>query len=213
MIYTFEGNKITEGNRTFIEIPFNVWDATGLKGNIPVKVTADNISFECKLVPKGNGRYFIPIKKAVAEKLNDIADVSFEPIDSLTRINHDSPYTKENPIRVIDSIEETELIAGFCGHGCVAMLAGVKLDDVLKVMGKEEGSWSKIMETLDYYGISYAPKMIYPKGKTFDMPKCCIAYFDGGFKLWFKGRYYGSNISGQPQITACLEIMTEGDKK
>lgn len=46
MQYTFDGKKTVEGNRTFIEIPFNMRDITGRTGNIPVKVAADGILFE-----------------------------------------------------------------------------------------------------------------------------------------------------------------------
>ena len=150
MQYTFEGKKIVDGNRTFLDIPFNVWDITGCTGNIPVKVDADGILFECKVIPKGNGRYYIPVKKAIAGKLKETFEVSFEVVDTLSRINHNTPYSKEHPIRVIDSIEEIKIAPGYCGHCCVAMLAGVSLQDVLQVMGKSESSWSKIMETLDY---------------------------------------------------------------
>ena len=62
MQYTFEGKKIVDGNRTFIDIPFNMWDITGRTGNIPAKVVVDGILFECKLIPKGNGCYYIPVK-------------------------------------------------------------------------------------------------------------------------------------------------------
>ena len=78
MQYTFEGKKIVDGNRTFLDIPFNVWDITGCTGNIPVKVDADGILFECKLIPKGNGRYYIPVKKAIAGKLNIVAEQAYE---------------------------------------------------------------------------------------------------------------------------------------
>lgn len=81
MQYTFEGKKIVDGNRTFLDIPFNMWDITGRTGNIPVKVNADGILFECKLIPKGNGRYYIPVKKAIAGKLKETFEVSFEVVD------------------------------------------------------------------------------------------------------------------------------------
>lgn len=38
MQYQFCGALHKEGNRTFIPIPFNVWEETGLKGNIPCRV-------------------------------------------------------------------------------------------------------------------------------------------------------------------------------
>ena len=54
MKYTFESLIKTEGNRNYIEIAFNVWEKTGLKGKIPAKIIVNGIEFECKLLPKGN---------------------------------------------------------------------------------------------------------------------------------------------------------------
>lgn len=146
MIYRFSALIHTEGNRAFIEIPFNVWEKTGLKGNIPCRVTILDLSFECKLIPKGGGKYLIPISKKTLSALahDEEYEISFEPIETLTRINHNSPYSKERPIRKIDGIEAIPIKARFCGHCCVAMLAGVPLDDVIALMGKDHASWSKI---------------------------------------------------------------------
>lgn len=133
MIYKFRAGIITERGRAFIEIPFNVWEETGLKGNIPCKVTILDLSFECKLIPKGNGIYFIPVTKKALSALErkEEYEIGMQPIDALSRINHDSPYSKERPIRKIDGIREIPVQAGFCGHACVAMLAGVPLADVV----------------------------------------------------------------------------------
>lgn len=208
MRYSFKSLIKNEGSKYYIEIPFNVWEETGLKGNIPVKVSVNGIDFECKLLPKGKGYYWILIKKAIALNLENEVEVSFEPIASLSRINHDSPYSRENPIRKIDSIKEIGITTGFCGHCCVAMLAGVALAEVQSVMGKTSASWSKIQETLDYYGITYGDKMVYPKGKKCVLPRCCIAYINGVFKLWFDGRYYGSEVTEEDRIVSYLEILT-----
>ena len=62
MIYRFSAFIYTEGGRAFIKIPFNLWDETGLKGNIPCRVSINGVYFECKLIPKGNGKYLIPVK-------------------------------------------------------------------------------------------------------------------------------------------------------
>ena len=63
MIYRFSGKIFTEGSRAFINIPFNIWEETGLKGNIPCRITIGDVSFECKLLPKGSGNYVIPMTK------------------------------------------------------------------------------------------------------------------------------------------------------
>ena len=99
MKHWFKSNLFKEGNRTFIEIPFNVWDICGQKGLIPIKVSVDTVVFECKLIPKGNGIYYIPVSKAIISKISSEQNlyISFEIISGLSRINHDSPYSKEIP--------------------------------------------------------------------------------------------------------------------
>ena len=96
---------------------------------------------------------------------------------------------------------------GLCGQTCVAMLAGVPLADVVALMGKEKASWSKILEALDYYGISYADKMDYPKGKAVELPECCIVYNDGRFLLWFDGGFYGAEIVDAAKTVSYREII------
>ena len=211
MIYRFSALIHTEGNRAFIEIPFNVWEKTGLKGNIPCRVTILGLSFECKLIPKGGGKYLIPISKKTLSALapDKGYEIGFEPIETLTRINHNSPYSKERPIRKIDSIEAIPSKAGFCGHCCVAMLAGVPLDDVIALMGKDHASWSKILEALDYYGISYAPKAVYPKNKPYRLPLCCIVNNDNSFILWYNGAFCGVTDVDPKKTISYIEIFTE----
>ena len=220
MKHSFKSNLFKEGNRTFIKIPFNVWDICGQKGLIPIKVSVDTAFFECKLIPKGNGIYYIPVTKAIMSKItsNQNLDISFEVISGLSRINHDSPYSKENPIRKINSI--TSLIqprTGLCGQSCIAMLAGVSIEEVILVMNSDawDISWAKILETLDYYGICYADKMIYTRGKEAILPQCCIlserTETCNHFLLHYKGTYYDSvlgelNLYDKGKMIGYLEI-------
>ena len=106
MKFEFKEEIYSEGTRSFIRVPFNVWEETGLKGNIPCRITIGDVSFECKLLPKGSGIYVIPMTKKVLTGLETGKeyDIEMETIEQLSRINHDSPYSKENPIRKIDSI-------------------------------------------------------------------------------------------------------------
>ena len=69
MIYRFRADICTEGGRAFIRIPFNVWEETDLRGNIPCSVSVRGLRFECKLFPKGNGNYFIPVAKKTLSML------------------------------------------------------------------------------------------------------------------------------------------------
>ena len=185
MKFEFTEEIYREGTRSYIRVPFNVWEETGLKGNIPCRITIGDVSFECNLLPKGSGNYVIPMtkKKLAGLEIGNEYDIEMETIGQLSRINHDSPYSKENPIRKIDSINNIPITPGFCGHTCVAMLSGVQLSDVIALMGKEPASWSKILEALDYYGITHEKKAVYTKGKDYKLPECCILNNDNGFVL------------------------------
>lgn len=209
MRFEFETTLLEEGNRTFAPIPFNVWEKTGQKGNVPCRVDIHAYSFECKLLPKGCGMYWIPIGKKIARFISheNPVTITLEPIESLTRIIQSSPYSKENPIRKIDAINPIAIRPGFCGQCCVAMLADVSLDSVIELMGKSHASWSKILEALDYYGISYAEKAVYPKGKAFSYPQCCIVNNDNGFVLWYQGAFYGCKDIDNSKTRSFREIL------
>lgn len=102
MTYRFNAVIYTEGSRAFIRIPLNVWEETGIKGNIPCRVSILGLSFECKLIPKGNGNYVIPVMKKTLSALaaaEEEYEIEMEPIQTLSRINHESPYSREHPIR------------------------------------------------------------------------------------------------------------------
>ncbi|MDY4609791.1 MAG: DUF1905 domain-containing protein [Sphaerochaetaceae bacterium] len=210
MRYTFTSPIYTEANRAFGGIPFNVWEETGLKGNIPSLVSISGLSFECKLIPRGGGRYLIPIPKKIlsAVMLGKEYEIDMEPVGTLSRINRDSPYSKEHPVRKIDGIETISIQAGLCGHCCVAMLAGVPLSDVVALMGRGHASWSKILEALDYYGLSYASKAVYPKGGPCQFPRCCIVNDDNSFLLQYKGSFCGVTDDIDPKKTVSyIEIL------
>ncbi|MGN0775070.1 MAG: DUF1905 domain-containing protein [Candidatus Ventricola sp.] len=208
MICRFRAPAYAEGGRTYIRIPFNVWEETGKKGNIPCRVSILGLTLECKLIPKGNGNYLIPITKKTLSALEPAEEyeIDMEPIEALSRINHDSPYSREHPIRRIDGIEAMPIQAGLCGHCCVAMLAGVPLSDVVALMGKGHASWSKILEALDYYGISHTTKAVYPKGSAYPLPQCCIVHNDNSFLLWYKGSFCGVTDVDPKKTISYIEV-------
>ena len=128
-------------------------------------------------------------------KTFQIFDVEFTILGQLSRINNNSPYDKGNPIRHIESINYLKQpTSGYCGKACLAMLAGVSIDEVVKIMKstKWQANISKVIETLDYFGFSYE-KPVYTHGERVKFPKCCIinirscpknhllVYFDGVF--------------------------------
>lgn len=215
MIYKFNGEIFEDGNRLFIRIPFNVWDECSQKGNIPVKVTIDDFSCECKLVPKGNGIYYIPIKKSDLKKIsiNKEKKISFELISELSRINNNSPYSLERPVRKIDSIE---IIIpskdGLCGQACIAMLSRVPLNEIINLMGSK-CSFGKVIETLNYFGIAHSTKMVYGIKQGSNFPKCCIINTKGHLMIFYDGKYYDPNNGVMEEfdlskITSFLEILT-----
>ncbi|MBP1924430.1 hypothetical protein J2Z76_000283 [Sedimentibacter acidaminivorans] len=198
MNYSFRSVYYKEGNRIFIKIPFNVWETCKKRGNIPVKVVIEDIPFECKLIPKGNGDYVIPVNKDVINKLDSRSEYSvhFTLLNQLTRINNSSPYNKDNPIRIIDSISyKKQPDIGFCGQTCLAMLAGISVDEVIKLMKskKWQASISKVIESLDYFGFSHE-EPVYTYGQMVEFPKCCIINVRGYEKshliVYFDGIFY-----------------------
>ncbi len=222
MTYSFKSYHYNEGNRIFIKIPFNVWDTCGKKGNIPVKAFIDDIIFECKLIPKGKGEYILPVNKDIFNKLssNGELDVKFTILEQLTRINNNSPYNKDNPIRHIESINYLKQPAnGYCGQTCIAMLAGISVDEVMKIMKskKWQASISKVLETLDYFGFSYK-RVVYTQGEKVNFPKCCIINVRSPVKnhllVYFDGVFYDptSGVTDDYQyedIISFIEIIEE----
>lgn len=183
MPYQFRAVINKEYSRSYILIPFNVWEICKRKGNIPVQVMIDGVGFECKLIPKGNGIYVIPISSAVRKKIEteEEYDVAFSCLQQLSRITANSPYTKDKPIRIIDGIvfvKQPE--AGYCGQACLAMLSGLPIETIIKITASKKGqlSLSKMIESLDYFGFSYE-KQIYTHGQQINFPNCCIINMKG----------------------------------
>lgn len=217
MEYKFIGEVFEEGKRLFIKIPFNVWEECEKKGNIPAKVVINDFNYECKLVPKGNGTYYIPVTKTDFKKIGGSSDlkVSFEFISELSRINKNSPYSLENPIRKIESIKVLENAKeGLCGQGCVAMLSGEPFEKVAILMGNKKGqcSMSRVIEALNYYGIAHSNKMVYTLKEGESLPDCCIINSKGHLMVFFKGKFYDSDKGiledfEVDKITGFLEIF------
>lgn len=61
-----------------------------------------------------------------------------------------------------------------CGQTCVAMLAGVTVEEVVSVMNNDKGTGKKDIEkALNYYGIRQARTMTKADNKSV-LPKVCI---------------------------------------
>lgn len=87
---------------------------------------------------------------------------------------------------------------GYCGQLCVAMLTGLSVDEIVDIMQAKawQCSISKLLETLDYFGIPHNEKVIYTRGKEFVLPECCIVNVKSEhvshLVLYYKGKYYDS---------------------
>ncbi len=105
------------------------------------------------------------------------------------------PFGKGKPIRKIDTISYIKEPTGsLCGQTCVAMLAGVSVDDVIDVMGTHEGTVKQdLKKALDYYGIAYAPKSTKFNADT-SLPELCIIRMKlpdyGHWGIYHKGTFY-----------------------
>ena len=107
-----------------------------------------------------------------------------------------SPYSYEKPIRKIDSIQYIKQPTCYlCGQSVVAMLAGVSVDEVIKVMANNKGtSTSEIRNALKWYGIKTATKARLKYTKETKLPECCILSVlmpgYGHWSLYYKDKYY-----------------------
>ncbi len=186
-------------DKIYIDIPFNVWHITNKKSNTQyakVVILSDTINvldFECRLVSRGDGLFYIPIGPkayAIIKEYKKLS-VEFDLIDKLHSINHDSPYSLDNPIR--RQIEYVSQPAkGYCMHAIVSMLTGESIEAVCERMQARafQGSLSKLIETLDYYGIAHG-KIIY---KFESLPSICICNTRIGrrnhYCLYYQKKFY-----------------------
>lgn len=84
--------------------------------------------------------------------------------------------------------------AYLCGQACVAMLAGVSVDEVIEVMQNDKGTGKKDIErALNHYGIGQAKTMTKADNNSV-LPKVCILKVllpkYGHWILYYDGKYY-----------------------
>jgi len=111
-------------------------------------------------------------------------------------VREQSPYSYENPVRTIDSIDCIKEPTGYlCGQSVVAMLAGVSVDEVIEVMRTDQGTGVLVIrDALKYFGFKTATKarVKYAPGES--LPGCCILSVKlpgyGHWSLYYKGKYY-----------------------
>jgi len=219
MKYTFKKEIENSEKGAIIDIPFNVWEICKKEGDVPAKVKIGDTIFVCNLEPKGGGYYNIPIQAEIMSQLefDKVYPVTFR----ITKTSvEDSPYSTTNPIRKIDSVEIIlQPHDGLCGQTCIAMLAGVSLDDACEIMHCRDwqASMGKMVDTLDYLGLAHSDVIQYTQGAEVELPKCAILMEKMGryshYLVYYDGTYYdptmgileGFNMSN---LVGYLEITT-----
>lgn len=111
--------------------------------------------------------------------------------------------------------------AYWCGQACVAMLAGVPVEEVVSVMGNDKGTGKKdIARALDHYGIRQAKTMTKADNATV-LPRTCILKVlmpkYGHWVLYDDGKYYDpefglmETLHPKARIQFYLEILTDDE--
>lgn len=203
MRYYFEASIEKTDNGYMFPLPFNVWEVCKMRENIEADIILDNSSIACELVPLEKGQYVLHIydEDAVHVELGVPHKILLHIGQSLIRMDQNSPYSFDNPIRKIDGIEVIKQPEdGLCGQSCVAMLAGVTLAEVISVMDCREwqATMGRVISALNYYGIDHSQIIIYTEGRPATLPKCCIMMEKMGrfchYLVYFDGKYYDSNL-------------------
>ncbi len=203
MRYYFESKleKREQGYR--MDIPFNVWEVCKLRDVIQGKLVLDNTIIDCELLPKEKGNYEIHIADEAATKLTVGVQhkILLHINGSIVRMDQNSPYDIEHPIRKIDSMQVIlQPEDGLCGQACVAMLAGNTIAEVISVMDCHEwqATMGYMISALNYYGIDHSDIIVYTEGRDTVLPKCCIMMEKMGrfchYLIHYDGKYYDSNL-------------------
>ena len=203
MRYFFESSVEKKEQGYTIHIPFNVWEVCKQQDIIQGDVVLDNKIIKCELhsIEKGTYELRITDESAVSVELGVTHKILLHINGSLIRMNQNSPYSFENPIRKIDGIEVIiQPEDGLCGQACVAMLAGVTIAEVISVMDCREwqATMGRVISALNYYGIDHSDIIMYTEGRETILPKCCILMEKMGrfchYLVHYDGKYYDSNL-------------------
>ena len=203
MRYFFNG-KIEKKDDIFsIRIPFNIWEVCKQRDVIQADLVLDNKIIECELLPEEKGNYKIHLTEEDVSHINieEKHKILLHVNGSLIKMDQNSPYSFENPIRKIDSMDIIiQPEDGLCGQTCVAMLAGVTIAEVISVMDCREwqATMGRVISALNYYGIDHTDIIVYTEGAEATLPKCCIMMERMGrychYLVHYDGKFYDSNL-------------------
>ena len=203
MRYFFESAIEKKENGYVIQIPFNVWEVCKQRDVIQADVVLDNEIIQCELLPLEKGNYEIHIeeKHAIAAEPGVPHKILLHVAESLIKMDQNSPYDFDHPIRKIDSMEVIRQPEdGLCGQACVAMLAGVTIAEVISVMDCREwqATMGRVISALNYYGIDHSDVIVYTEGRPAVLPKCCIMMEKMGrychYLIHYDGKFYDSTL-------------------
>ena len=203
MRYFFDAKMEKTDDGYFMPIPFNVWEVCKKRDVIQAEIMMDNRKIQCELFPKEKGTYLIHLTEEAASyfDMNETHKILLHIGESLIKMDQNSPYSLENPIRKIDSVEVIiQPEDGLCGQACVAMLAGVTIAEVISVMDCREwqATMGMVISALNYYGIDHHDVIIYTEGRPAVLPKCCIMMEKMGrfchYLVHYDGKFYDSNL-------------------
>lgn len=203
MKYFFSGKIEKEDDRYTIRLPFNVWEVCKMREHIKAELMLDNRYIDCELIPEEKGNYKINLtaEDVRSADIDKVHKLLLHIGGSLIKMNQNSPYSVEHPIRKIDKIDNIiQPIDGTCGQTVVAMLAGVTIAEVCTVMGCREwqATMGVVMSALNYYGIDHSDVIIYTEGEDTTLPKCAVLMEKMGrfchYLLYFDGKFYDPNL-------------------
>ena len=204
MRYFFESKVEKKEKGYMIQIPFNVWEVCKQRDVIQGEVVLDNKIIDCELLPKEKGNYEIHIEDedAVSVELGVPHKILLHVTGSLIRMDQNSPYSFDKPIRKIDSMDVIiQPEDGLCGQSCVAMLAGISLEETINIMHCSEwqATIAKIIGALNYFGFEHSEEIIYTLGNPdVKLPKCAVILEKMGrfshYLVTFDGKYYDPNL-------------------
>ena len=221
MRYFFEGVIEKKEKGYMIQIPFNVWEVCKQRDVIQADIVLDNKIIRCELLPQEKGNYEIHINddEVVTVELSKPHKILLHVTGSLIRVDKNSPYNFDNPIRKIDHMEVIiQPEDGLCGQACVAMLAGVTIAEVISVMDCREwqATMGRVISALNYYGIDHSDIIVYTEGRPTVLPRCCILMEKMGrfchYLVHFDWKFYDSNLGvleeyDMSKLLGYLEIL------
>ncbi len=203
MRYFFSGKIEKQDDIYSIRIPFNVWEVCKQRDIIQADLVVDNKSIDCELLPEQKGNYKIHLTEDDVSHINidETHKLLLHVTGSLIKMDQNSPYSFDNPIRKIDSMDIIiQPEDGLCGQTCVAMLAGVTIAEVISVMDCREwqATMGRVISALNYYGIDHSDVIMYTEGQETTLPKCCIMMEKMGlychYLVHYDGKFYDSNL-------------------